>query len=392
MRMMINEKLMESDAYNATSILALPDVTLKITAVCTVIIAVVGVVGNSLTVVALLRCPKIRNVAAAFIVSLCIADFFFCLLVIPFSTTRFYFKTWIHGKFLCTVVPFIQYSNVGVSLSCIAMITINRYIMIAHHQMYNTIYKPVWIGCMIAFCYALSFGMQIPTLAGQWGRFDLDTRLLTCSILPDENGRSSKRALFLIGFVIPCVIIILCYAKIFWVVRSSEKRLRRHTSKIQSKKDQKELKAKRNDMRITKMVLVIFLSFLTCYLPITVVKTVDSEVHFPGLHVISYIFLYLSACINPIIYVIMNKQYRVAYKTVLMCEKNRLLSSIRRSGTQSKDAIKSTDQYYDQVDTKTVFSTVPCSIPMDRLDLSDAVFQEDPGNESNGLPNQQSTS
>lgn len=35
-------------------------------------------------------------------------------------------------------------------------------------------------------------------------------------------------------------------------------------------------------MRITKMVLVIFLSFLTCYLPITVVKTVDSEVHFPG--------------------------------------------------------------------------------------------------------------
>lgn len=45
-----------------------------------------------------------------------------------------------------------------------------RYIMIAHHQMYNTIYKPVWIGCMIAFCYALSFGMQIPTLAGQWGK------------------------------------------------------------------------------------------------------------------------------------------------------------------------------------------------------------------------------
>jgi hypothetical protein len=47
-------------------------------------------------------------------------------------------------------------------------------------------------------------------------------------------------------------------------------------------KEQRELKTKRNEWRITKMVLAIFLSFLICYLPITIVKVADNDVRFPG--------------------------------------------------------------------------------------------------------------
>jgi len=45
-----------------------------------------------------------------------------------------------------------------------------RYVMIAHHNVYNRIYKKVWIAVMIAFCWVISFGMQIPTLLGVWGK------------------------------------------------------------------------------------------------------------------------------------------------------------------------------------------------------------------------------
>lgn len=91
-------------------------------------------------------------------------------------------------------------------------------------------------------------------------------------------------------------------------------------------KDQRDAKAKRNEWRITKMVLAIFLSFVMCYLPITVTKVADKDVKYPGFHIFGYIMLYLSSCINPIIYVIMNKQYRQAYKTVLLCKPGRLLA------------------------------------------------------------------
>lgn len=58
--------------------------------------------------------------------SLCLADFIFCVIVLPFSAFRFIQGTWTHGAILCKLIPFIQYGNVGVSLLCIAMITINR--------------------------------------------------------------------------------------------------------------------------------------------------------------------------------------------------------------------------------------------------------------------------
>lgn len=91
-------------------------------------------------------------------------------------------------------------------------------------------------------------------------------------------------------------------------------------------KDRREAKQKRNEWRITKMVLAIFLSFLACYLPITIIKVADKNVQYPGLHIFGYIMIYLSACINNFIYFIMNKQYRQAYKTVLMCKPSRILS------------------------------------------------------------------
>lgn len=92
-------------------------------------------------------------------------------------------------------------------------------------------------------------------------------------------------------------------------------------------KDQRDIKTKRNEWRITKMVLAIFLSFVACYLPITLVKVIDPDVESPGFHILAYIMLYLSSCINPIIYVIMNKQYRQAYKSILMCRTSSFLNS-----------------------------------------------------------------
>ncbi|KAG8222573.1 hypothetical protein J437_LFUL010416 [Ladona fulva] len=160
--------------------------------------------------------------------------------------------------------------------------------------------------------------------------------------MDDSENRSSKTALFIIGFLTPCVVIVVCYARIFWVVHSSEKRMRKHAvssgggkkeDEGQKRKRDKEAKMKRNEWRITKMVLAIFLSFVVCYLPITIVKVTDKNVSYPGFHVVGYILLYLSACINPIIYVIMNKQYRQAYKTVLLCRRPRLLSFTAPAGS-----------------------------------------------------------
>lgn len=73
------------------------------------------------------------------------------------------------------------------------------------------------------------------------------------------------------------------------------------------------------DKKLLKMILVIFSSFLVCYLPITVTKTFKNAIDWRGLNIAGYILIYLTTCINPVVYVVMSSEYRSAYKNLLLC-------------------------------------------------------------------------
>lgn len=75
------------------------------------------------------------------------------------------------------------------------------------------------------------------------------------------------------------------------------------------------------DRRLLKMILVIFISFMACYLPITLSKVLQSISGINFFFIISYVLVYCTTCMNPIIYVVMSSEYRQAYKDLLMCRK-----------------------------------------------------------------------
>lgn len=148
-----------------------------------------------------------------------------------------------------------------------------------------------------------------------------DETLGTCTILRDSAGRSPKTTFFIIAFALPCVVIVSSYARIYWRVRASHARLQRHAHNDNTTVhiSTSDAQRRRGEWRVTKMVLAIFICFLICYLPITLVKTIDDKVKHPNLHIAGYLLLYASSCLNPLIYVTMNKQYRRAYVRALAC-------------------------------------------------------------------------
>ena len=86
---------------------------------------------------------------------------------------------------------------------------------------------------------------------------------------------------------------------------------------------------RKEDLRLTKMMLTIFVSFLVCFLPLMLVNVIDDDVDVPTLHVIASVLAWMSATINPFIYAFKNRQYQQAFKKV------QLLSSSRsRVGVQ----------------------------------------------------------
>lgn len=79
---------------------------------------------------------------------------------------------------------------------------------------------------MVLVIWIVAFGVLIVTWFEQWGRFGLDPVIGSCSILPDVKGRSPKEFLFFLAFLIPCLAIIVCYARIFYIVRETASKSR----------------------------------------------------------------------------------------------------------------------------------------------------------------------
>ncbi|XP_022693718.1 G-protein coupled receptor moody-like isoform X3 [Varroa jacobsoni] len=299
--------------------------TLTLTACVALLIAVCGFAGNVLTIIALTsnKGPpaKLRkNASNLFIVSLSLADLMFSAVNMPFAASRFFHREWIHGDFLCRLFPFFRYMNVGLSLLSITAITINRYILIGHRRLYDRIYRQQAIYLMIGFTWIFPIVVLVPTWFGRWGTFGYDPTILNCSIL-EVNGRSPKYFLFVSAFLVPCFTIIVCYARIFFIVHRSKVKMTSHARTTEQSRE-REARRRAEEWKVTKMVLIIFCSFLVCYLPITVAKVADRGVRYPGVHLLAYTLVYLSACLNPIIYGVTNQQYRDAYKYTIarLCE------------------------------------------------------------------------
>lgn len=264
---------------------------------------------------------------------------------------------------------------------------------------------------MIAGIWLVPIGMLIPTYLELWGRFSLDHITGSCTIVPDDNDRSPKKFLFISAFALPSLAIIICYARILYIVRKTAKKsrgpiymrpvseventqidynndaaqqIRRNKSEIVTTnrecacqlsmncfinpgaelssfsdsctpddldKNVPRIKSRalgseavsnfrksfvatfkrpngppkprlptKKDKKLLTMIVAIMVSFFVCHLPITITKTMFQEfTSHPILNIVGYVLIYMTTCVNPVIYVVMSSEYRKAYKNLLKC-------------------------------------------------------------------------
>lgn len=286
-------------------------------AACAIVFSFVGVAGNLVTVIALLKYARLRRHATtAFVISLSISDLIFSAVNLPLTASRYINEAWLLGDTMCTIFPFFFYGNVAVSLLSMVAITINRYVLISRPDIYAEVYTIRNIILMLIGIWSFSFSLLIPPLLEIWGRLGLDPVTFSCTILK-KDGKSPKKLLFVVGFAIPCLVIIVSYLCIYWRVRRSLKKLQAHSGgKRGGGFPRKE------DSRVTRLMLTIFLCFLLCFMPLMIANVIDDKIRLPFLHIIASILEWASSVINPFIYAGMNRLYRDAYRQLLCPSKN----------------------------------------------------------------------
>ncbi|XP_033221119.1 C-C chemokine receptor type 3-like [Belonocnema kinseyi] len=170
---------------------------------------------------------KLRNATAVFIMNLSVSDLMFFCFNLPLATSTFWHSSWLYGHLICRPFPSLRYGLVALSLFTVLAITINRYVMIGHRRLYCKLYKPKYLVLMVLSRWISGFGALIATWFKRWGRFGLDPEIGSCSILPDVNDRSPKEFLFISALLEPCFAIVVCYARIFYIVREKAMQSRR---------------------------------------------------------------------------------------------------------------------------------------------------------------------
>lgn len=232
---------------------------------------------------------------------------------------------------------------------------------------------------MLLTLWMSSFAIFLPSTFGAWGRMDLEPNGGFCTMLKDKHNHSPKKLFLIIAFIGPYLTILLCYARIWWVVRKTAFKAKAqiarptHLPLSQTQTDpsndgkklisfepsisgnsitedensrnnspastpnedkviekyfkapfrltRKELRAKtpmRRDKKLCTMIAAIMISFCISHLPIMATRIVFKEYkQNPVANVFAHLTEYLGTCMNPIIYVLMSSEYRQAYKSLL---------------------------------------------------------------------------
>ncbi|XP_066986760.1 protein trapped in endoderm-1-like [Macrobrachium rosenbergii] len=306
-----------------------PGWALVLTSVLAIIIAVLGFVGNLLTILALPHSKRLKNAATCFVVNLAVVEGLFCVTILPMSAAHLFSLYFSNEKLFssegCSVFVFLRYVIIQTELLSIAAIAINRCLLIAAPDKHRKIFTVPKTVAIIVMIWVVSAAVMLIPLLRVYGEFTYNNKTKECDFGDSkERGGSGPRKLFLaLGFLLPCAVIIASYSYIFYKARRSTARMDQTKAGALLKgsiKSSAEVRRtgpadglRKRDIRVARTIGGIFLAFIICCTPVSLAHYFDSKFHNLTLLLLLHPVYWAQYCINIFIYVFMNKQYRDAY-------------------------------------------------------------------------------
>ena len=132
------------------------------------ILALPIVIGNTLTIVAIRRTPRLQTNTNQFVVSLSVADLTLGI-GMPFHAAWYVVNALRSSKYVCLIRLFLAFTSAAASILNLLLISIDRYVAVLHPLHYPTLVTPVRVKALIAisWVYALLLGGAV-FLTEEW--------------------------------------------------------------------------------------------------------------------------------------------------------------------------------------------------------------------------------
>lgn len=297
--------------------------------------------GNLLLGIAAIKNPSLgRSVTNLYIITLAISDFLISLLGIPFSVATLIVGRWPFNNFLCQLQGFWILLMCAISLETLAVTAVNRYFRVVHSRaLYQKIFNAKKIRATIAILWIIAFLAPLPyVVAGH--EFSFHPAKAMCAHNSESLLKGYGAFLVLVYVAVPLILIIACYTRVFMKVRKHNLNfIFRLRSSCRSEPSTNRCLSV-DEVNVTYTLLVVVTGFLVCWTPVVVIDLIDflnSDWKLKRQVYVSYTcFAFTSASLNPIIYGVMNRSFRVEYLRILAAFK---FWSYRRRGIQVENRI-----------------------------------------------------
>ncbi|XP_053428790.1 growth hormone secretagogue receptor type 1 [Nycticebus coucang] len=312
-----------------------------VTATC-VALSVVGIAGNLLTMLVVSRFRELRTTTNLYLSSMAFSDLliFLCM---PLDLVRLWqYRPWNFGALLCKLFQFVSESCTYATVLTITALSVERYFAICFPLRAKVVVTKgrVRVILLVIWAVACCSAGPIFVLVGVEHENGTDPRD-TSECRPTEFAVHSGLLAAMVWvssvfFFLP----VFCLTVLYGLIGRKLWQRRGGAAVGVSSRD-------KSHTQTVKMLAVVVFAFILCWLPFHVGRYLFSKSFEPGsleiaqisqyCNLVSFVLFYLSAAINPILYNIMSKKYRVAVFRLLGFEpfSQRKLSSLKDESSRA---------------------------------------------------------
>uniref|UniRef100_A0A3P9MND4 Growth hormone secretagogue receptor type 1 n=1 Tax=Oryzias latipes TaxID=8090 RepID=A0A3P9MND4_ORYLA len=289
-----------------------------------------GLLGNILTILVVWLRPHMRSSTYLYLSSMAISDLLI-LLLLPLDLYKLWRpRPWPLGDLACKLTMFLSECCTFCTILHITFLSLERYVAVCWPITAKTLVTRrrtrVIIGCLWLGAAVSAAPVLLMVGVEDIGGDEADRRECRCTQYAISSGLlSAMMILSNLYFLVPLSILGLVYSLIgrtLWLRPKSSRKEQGHRNTV-------------------KMLGVIVLAFVLCWLPFHVGRTIFSLSLGGYFNLVSSVLFYLSAAINPLLYNLMSARYRLAVRSLVLflisCSSSRRSFMLARSCQSSEN-------------------------------------------------------
>uniref|UniRef100_A0A3P9HYU0 Teleost multiple tissue opsin 2b n=1 Tax=Oryzias latipes TaxID=8090 RepID=A0A3P9HYU0_ORYLA len=269
-----------------------------------------GFLNNFVVLILFCKFKKLRTPVNMLLLNISVSDMLVCLFGTTLSFASSIRGRWLLGRGGCSWYGFINSCFGIVSLISLVILSYDRYSTLTVYNKGGLNYRKPLLAVGGSWLYSLFW--TVPPLLG-WSSYGLEGAGTSCSVSWTANTVQSHAyiiCLFIFCLGLPILVMIYCYSRLLLAVKQ--------VGKI------RKTAARKREYHILFMVLTTAACYLLCWMPYGVVAMMATfgppNIISPVASVVPSLLAKSSTVINPLIYILMNKQFYRCFLILFHCD------------------------------------------------------------------------